>query len=410
MGGGTSEGGAAVAACTPEEALLQVWSALRDHYPMLEYAGCVGDHWVQELLPRVRAAGALDAAFPIIEELVLRLQDYHTRLEWPGPRPVVTRSPVDLGWVEGGVAVLSAEAGSGLRPGDRVLEVDGVSGPEAVRAVWGRAQGPTPDARRRSACRRLAEGAPGTTLRLRTERGSAELLRPEPRPSPSRRAPEPEGLVAFRPLEDAGVLRIAAWGGGLKAEAFVQRLDGELERARGMPALVIDVRGNPGGGDDLADACTGRFIEREVISSISFWRKPGTLTFDRSVEFCRPRGPWRYAGRVAVLIDEGCCSACEHFVSGMDASGTACLIGTPTSGACGLIRRIPLECGATLFCAMTFPLHGGVPSPLHGIEPHYRVAQTLADVRAASDGPLRVALAWLRSGLPLPDARNSTWE
>ena len=397
----------AVDAATPEGALEEVWQALRNHYPMLEYAGAIGDAWLEEFRPRVRAAADLTAAWPIIDEMVLRLQDYHTSLRPPIPLPVYTSPDVRMGWVEGGLAILDAGPETGLVPGDRVLAVDGMAAPQALESVWHRSQGSTREAHQRSACAILLRGAPGTALRIQTECGETVLQRPDRPAAPPPVAPP----VSLRPLAggDAGLLRVAAWGGGMEAEAFTALLDAALEEARGFAQLVIDVRGNPGGRDDLADACTGRFIQRTVISSISFWREPGTETYRRSVEYCLPRGPWRYAGRVAVLIDEGCASACEHFVSGMAASGTACLVGVPTNGACGWIRRIDLRCGASLFCSMSFPLHGGMPSPLHGIEPHYRVPPRLDDLRAGRDGSLQVALGWLRSGQPLPAGRNRTW-
>ena len=400
MGGGRAE-----PETSPEAALREVWAALGAHYPMLEYAGAVGDGWLAEALPRVRSAASLAEAFPLLGELVGRLQDYHTRLDWPGRVPLAAPPGVELTVADGVLAVLRAPEGSGLRPGDRVLAVDGVEAAAALAAALGAARAATPDARRAAACRGLLQGTAGTECRLRTERGEVALPRgaeprsPGPRPAPELRIPPPG---------DAGLLRIAAWG-GLTAAEFTTRLDGALERARELPLLVIDVRGNGGGADALADACTGRFIERPVISSISFWRQPGTTTFERSVEHCQPRGPWRYSGRVAVLIDAGCASACEHFVSGMDASAAACLVGLPTTGACGLSRSLPLRCGATLHCALTFPLHGGVPSPLHGIEPHIRVEPSLADLRAGRDGALEVALAWLRGGGGVPETRNTVW-
>ena len=385
-----------------EAALEQVWAAIRDHYPMLEYVGAIGDEWLEEFRPRVAAAAD---PWEVIEELVLRLQDYHTRLRRPGPQPLRTHPPVRLGWVEDGLAVLGAEPETGLLPGERILTVDGRTAAEAMAAVWAHSQGSTPEAHRRSACARLVAGPPGSTLTLVSARGAFTLLRPQaPGPLPA------VAPVAFAPLPGGvGLLRVRAWGGGLGEDAFTALLDAELEKARPLPQLVVDVRDNGGGADSLADACTGRFLERPVVSSISFWRDPGTSHFRRSVESCRPRGLWRYGGRVALLINEGCASACEHFVSGMDAAGEACLVGTATNGACGWMRRIDLPCGATLTCSMSFPLHGGVPSPLHGIEPHYRVPPRLADLAAGRDAVLETALAWLASGQPLPERRNSAW-
>ena len=108
--------------------------------------------------------------------------------------------------------------------------------------------------------------------------------------------------------------------------------------------IIIDVRGNGGGQDNLASQVVGRFIKTPVIASISFHRVVPGLTYERTVDMTQPRGPWRYEGRVAVLTDEGCMSACEHFVSGMAEAG-ALLCGTPTSGACGWIRSVDLPGG-----------------------------------------------------------------
>jgi C-terminal processing protease CtpA/Prc len=105
---------------------------------------------------------------------------------------------------------------------------------------------------------------------------------------------------------------------------------------------------------------------------------------------------------VAVLTDEGCMSACEHFVSSM-AEARALLCGAPTSGACGWIRPVDLPEGARVFVSQTFPLHtGGIPSPQLGIAPHVWAARNLADVRAGEDTALRAALKWVNSRAPLP--------
>jgi C-terminal processing protease CtpA/Prc len=105
---------------------------------------------------------------------------------------------------------------------------------------------------------------------------------------------------------------------------------------------------------------------------------------------------------VAVLTDEGCMSACEHFVSGMVEAG-AVTCGTPTSGAGGLIRTVQLPGGVRLNISRTFPFHtGGIPSPQLGIAPHLWAPRTLADVRAGEDTALKAALRWVKSKDPLP--------
>lgn len=383
----------------PEEALREVWGALCDHYPLMEYVGAQGDTWVEDVLPRVRAAADLTEAFPIIEEVVLRFQDCHTRLQWPGA-PARTTPDVELGWVEEGLAILRAGPDTGLAPGDRVLAVDGIEAAGAIQAVWSRSQGSSRASHLRSACGRLASGAPGSLLRLSTEHGEVNL----PRPMPGAvRQPAAAPVLRVQPLTpDAAVLRIGAWSG---LPHFLASLDAALEEVRGLPYLVIDVRGNGGGQDDYARACVGRFIDRPVLCSICFYRQPRTRVYEPTLAYCEPRGPWRYGGRVAVLIDERCYSACTHFAAGMRASAAACLVGLPTNGGGAYMQSIPLSCGATLICSRGFPIDGGTggdPSPLHGTEPHLWVAPTKADLRAGQDTALNAALDWLRSGESIP--------
>ncbi len=388
---------------TPLEALDELWQALRDHYPMLEYAGALDDEWAEALRPALRAAVDLDAAYPHLARLVARLNDYHTRLEYPGrpgPRP---RAPVRLGWIDGGLAVRSATTpDGGPAPGEAVLRLDGVPAADAFAAALAAAHGATPWTRLRDACRRLEEGDAGSVLELETDSGRHRLVRPAQSPDPS---PGPPSLTWA--AEDIALLRVPAWG-GMEAGAFVAHLDAVLEAARDCPHLIVDVRGNGGGSDALADACTGRFARRAVVASISFWRRAKTNLFERTVEVCEPRGPWRYTGRFAVLIDEGCASACEHFVSGMEAAG-ACLVGMPTSGACGWMQRIPLQSGATLVCSRSLPLHGQTASPQNGIPPHYQAPPTRDDLRYGVDTALQTATAWLRGGRPRPAAHGLTW-
>jgi len=66
--------------------------ALRDNYPMLELAGWE-DSWVDEFRQKVQSAPSREVALQFMDELVCRLNDYHTRLFWPG-KPQLSGPPV----------------------------------------------------------------------------------------------------------------------------------------------------------------------------------------------------------------------------------------------------------------------------------------------------------------------------
>lgn len=397
----TAVSASADAGPTPVELLEALWKAIQDHYPMLEFVGSYGDGWLEEFRPRVTAAKDLNAAYPVLEELVCRLRDYHTRFLWPG-RPERMSLPIRGHELREGAeaqVVVRKSAVPEVAAADEVLSVDGVPVREALKEAARFAVGSTPEALSRSAVDRMLSAVRGTegVLRVRSGADAADRevwLR-------ATGYPDQEPTVGHRALDEkTGYLRIPRWSAP-PGENLTARFDQALEAYREAPYLVIDVRDNPGGADGLADSVTGRFLKQRIISSISFHRDTPTLNFKRTVEWCEPRGPWTYEGRVAVLTDEGCASACEHFVSGM-IGAKAYLVGMPTNGACGWIRRIDLPGGAILFCSRTFPLHGGTPSPLHGLEPHVRTPLTRADLRSGKDAALEQALRWLRSGDPLP--------
>ena len=399
--------------------------AVQENYPMLEYVGW-HDEWAQEFRTRIAAAPTREAAFELMDEFVCRLNDYHTRLSWPDkPRQAAppfrvepalitgtipptfgiwgeARPPLELPAFDGvAIAVVEADKSVGLQAGDEILTVEDVTVREALTRAWRHSVGSSVAAKLRSAAGRMLSGRPGSKLMLTVRRHRHQGGEETVSATVLRSKSSAEGVISSREADGVPVIRIARWSNG-PGEDLVAQFDQLLDRFRNRPGIIIDVRGNGGGKDEFADQVTGRFLKTPVIASINFRRQSPALIFERRVVTAVPRGPWRYEGRVAVLTDEGCMSACGHFVSGM-IEGGALACGTPTRGACGLYRTVELPGGARLQVSRTFPLHaGGVPSPQFGIVPHLWTPRTLADLQAGEDTALRAARRWVKSIEPLP--------
>ena len=312
-------------------------------------------------------------------------------LNWE-EKPHWVTPPVRLGLVEDHVVVLQCAEGLGLAPGDVVLTIDGADARQCFDEELPRAFGATRYGRARSACEAILQGPPGSPVKLRLRNENQEVCEVTLERGGSGFGPQDLSILSSREIgQDLGYIRIRGWG-RFSGEDF----DKELEPLKDKPGLIIDVRDNGGGSDELAEEAIGRFITQKVLCSVSFQRVSGTNTYEKIIHIADPRGPWCYEGKVAVLTNAGCASACEHFVSGMYEAG-ALLVGTPTTGACGWSKGIDLPGGVTLRCALTFPLHGKVPSPLHGIEPHHLVTPTIEDIRAGRDTVLEKAMALLNS-------------
>jgi carboxyl-terminal processing protease len=382
------------------EILEDLWRHLRDIYPALEYKGITGHEWIEPTAERVRQAKSDLEFYGLLLELMASLKDTHTHIAYYPGQPDLEAPPVWLNQVEGKVAVVRADEGTGLSPGDVLVAVDGQPVEERLAAEMKRVCNSTERGRVRGACERLLRGEPGSTVTATFEspdkgvrqvtllrKGRAEL-RDEP-------------VISSRRLgESIGYVRISSWGG----ENLVADFDQALEQFKGCAGLIIDVRGNGGGDDHLADLVNGRLTDRPVVSSIDFWRQTGSDQYKRTIGWVQPRGPWTYRGRVAVLIDEGCASACEHFVSGIEGIGSVLMVGMPTDGAGGGPTMVTLNDGTKVVISRALGLRAnGVVFEGHGLPPHIYASSSLSDLRQGRDAALELAKEWLLSSKPLPE-------
>lgn len=378
------------AAGTPVGFLDVLWDALKENYPMMEYAGAFDDSWYQACKAEIEGLSSLDDALPIMDRmLVRRLNDYHTNLSW-GSRSFSVAPPILLALVEDQIVVAECPEGQGVARGDVLVTIDGAAARQRFDEALPTAFGATEYVKIATACREIIEGPvdSSVTLGLRNAAGQDYEVS-LPRGGFAGGGADLSILSSRAISDNIGYIKIRGWRGFEPAE-----FDALLEPFRHKAALILDVRDNGGGADALAEEVIARFISKRVLCSVGFQRQAGTNTYEKIVFVTEPRGPWRYTGKVAVLINPGCASACEHFVSGMFEAG-ATLVGTPTTGACGWSRPINLPGGVTLYCSLTFPLHGKVPSPLSGIEPHRLVEPTIEDIRSGRDAVLEEAVALL---------------
>jgi C-terminal processing protease CtpA/Prc len=404
----------------PIELLDRIWRVIAEKYPALDYVGADGDALLAEFRPRVAAAPSRPAALEIMAEMVARLSDYHTRLEWnEAPRktpgfyvePVVrdgaqtvraseptfqpfAARPAQLSGLEPyAVAVVSVDRGAKVQVGDEILAIDGIPIAAAVKAAWRRATGSSHLARLRAASDAALFGEPNSEATLVVARAGASLTTTSPRVGRFERP-----LIAAPMVDGIPVIRVTELA-NRNGDRLAQAMDDLLLVHRNAAGIVLDVRDNPGGNDGVADEVTGRFIDRPVVSSMSFLRKGEANHFERMIARAQPRGPWRFAGRVALLVDEGCRSACVHFVSGMRAAG-ARLFGTPTDGACGWTERVTVGPGIDLVLSRTFPIQSNGLPGLLGIAPQHQIQRTLADLVAGRDPVLEAAVAFAKGAGP----------
>jgi carboxyl-terminal processing protease len=145
-------------------------------------------------------------------------------------------------------------------------------------------------------------------------------------------------------LDGVPYIAIGGWGNqAIRTADF----DAAFERYRDAPALILDVRMNSGGNDQLAFEIAGRFTRSTVRAGyVKFRNGPAHTNFgppnERTVS---PRGPWQFAGNVLLLIGRRCASSNESFIVAMAQMPNVVLVGDRTAGSTGNPGTFPLAGG-----------------------------------------------------------------
>jgi carboxyl-terminal processing protease len=250
---------------------------------------------------------------------------------------------------------------------------------------------------RRLALRRLL-GFAGTRVTVRyldnaDKPGQAVLVRDEPTTKPVRlgHLPPLYPEVHARQQGDVGIIAFNIF----LLEPVLVDIKRAIDsfRARGVRALVIDLRGNPGGQGAMAIPIAARLVDTPLtLGSIQFREFSQTLT-------ARPEvGVTPFLGPVAILTDEGTASASEILAAGLQEAKRAVVVGDSTLGAVlpSVIEALPG--GAVMqYVVADFKTPKGVLLEGRGVQPDKRVIETRAGLRTGRDPVLDAALVAVRA-------------
>ncbi|HEV2305571.1 MAG TPA: S41 family peptidase [Candidatus Acidoferrales bacterium] len=117
-------------------------------------------------------------------------------------------------------------------------------------------------------------------------------------------------------------------------------VDEMMGKAKKHAALIIDLRGNPGGAVDSLAYLVGRFFDHDVTIATPVGRK-----HEKDV-VAKPHGA-PFTGKLFVLVDSGSASASELFARTMQLNHRATVIGDLSAGAVMESRLYPFQIGVT---------------------------------------------------------------
>jgi len=221
-----------------------------------------------------------------------------------------------------------------------------------------------------------------------------------PRRAALRLAPRSSGACAqIDPLlppacADIEVRRLAGGAGYLRFSGFVPAaLDGVLAAIDGMadaPALIIDLRGNPGGAFPVRKAIAGK-----LVGKFKLFMRYQHRDWLEAVYLDPVDDP--YQGQVVILVDELSASSSEEFAGSLQAMGRATVVGAQTPGRCLTMTVAPLPAGALL----SYP-DGQSQTPAgrvledNGVMPDVEAPLDRALLLQGRDSQLEAALACLQ--------------
>jgi hypothetical protein len=215
--------------------------------------------------------------------------------------------------------------------------------------------------------------------------------------------PVGRGAATAAVLSGVPYISIASWATGRIATSD---LDALVDRFRDADSLVVDVRMNGGGNDQIAFEFAGRFARgTTVVSYVKVRNGPGHTDFTglqpRTVS---PRGSFTVARPVQVLIGRMCASSNESFIAAMHEMPNVTLVGDTTAGATANPLTFSLAGGwsytVSHWIEFTARMQGIED---HGIDPDVVVPASPGDFASGRDPVLDWALA--HAGAPIATTR-----
>jgi carboxyl-terminal processing protease len=314
------------------------------------------------------------------------------------------------------VVAKGAAARADIRPGDLVQRIDGREMSRALSALPASTVpgGTVARARLVAGANAMLAGAAGDEHTLRVLRTGATPTRAtrritlEAETRPLRRFGNLPPMAVdvssqVMPLGDgaAAVIRFDAF-----LPSLMPAIDDAFFAARSCSALILDLRGNPGGLIGMIGGIVGHVLPTPDTLAVMTMRESALrlLANPRTVHHDGTTSPV-FDGPVLLLIDEASASASEILAGALQALGRARLVGTRSAGMSlpAHMRRLPT--GDVLVHAtadLTGPYGGRVEG--EGLTPDLAVPLDPRVLAAGEDPVLGAALAALRAAPSLRPA------
>jgi carboxyl-terminal processing protease len=397
------------------ESFEQVWETVRTTYWDPELGGLDWQAVHDELLPRLEETASVSEARKVMNEMLARLEKTHFEVI-PGDayQALTTGGREGDGWtgldlrVLGGLALVTrVEPGTpadeaGVVPGWTIEKVEGDDLAPILEKVDQTFRGSTlHDYYLAQAVRERLGGPQGSQVSVKFRDGQGKskklklsLIAPKGQAVRFGNLPEHHVWFATRDLEGErfGYITFNVFLDPIRLMPAFGKAVGAF---KGRDAIIIDLRGNPGGIGGMALGMAGWFIDTPG-------RKLGTMvTRQAPLRFVVVPRAETYDDPLAILVDGLSASTAEILAGGLQDLGRARIFGSRTAGAALPSLFTELPNGDTFQYAIAdYTSEGGQHLEGNGVTPDEVVIPTRAQLIAGRDPVLEAALAWARNQVP----------
>jgi carboxyl-terminal processing protease len=389
-----------------QETFDVVWSTVNEAYFDAKFGGVDWPAVREKYRARLDAATDKPALRALLQAMLGELQRSHFAIMpreaavfTPAERVRIGTIGADVAWLDDAVVITrlkpgSAAAAAGVKPGDAVRAIGG----REVEAMLQLVQREAGFERARAgqhltAWVRSKFAAPvGSRLSVTLEPVGAEARTVEIESAPHEGVwSEPVGNFPSFPLEvetrheaeGLTYLRFTVF-----ARAAMADVRSCLLATPAGDALVLDLRGNPGGLTPMAPGIAGWMSDRQLWFGRMQMRQ-GVMQFTAFPQ------EGAFTGPVAVLIDSGSASTSELMAAGLQATGRARVFGERSAGQAlpSAFKQLPIgDLFQFAMADMVTPLGKSLEGA--GVTPDELVERRRADLAAGRDAVLEAARTW----------------
>lgn len=391
-----------------ETMLKNISEDVQKHYYDPSFHGMNWEAIVEATKQKIETSDSLNMALAHIAQALVSLNDSHTFFV-PPPRPYVFDYGFRYQMVGERCFVTRVRPGSdaeskGLKPGDELLAVDGF--PLNRQDLW--------EIQYRF---NLLRPEGGLRLTLRDLRGQEGRLDVSAKYRATQRVVDltGEGIWNFiregeseERRDEARVVKVGDDLCIIKIPAFFfdeGTVRTMVKDARKRGALILDLRGNPGGDVEALKYLVSGMFDKKIQIANQVERK------DSKPVVARTMGSHAYSGKLVVLVDSRSASAAELFARVVQLEKRGEVVGDQSSGSVMEAKYYPYQLGTDTVlpygASITWAdliMSDGKSLEHVGVTPDEVVLPTAADMAAGRDPALARAAAILGAKLSPEDA------